>query len=187
MNLFFTSDEHYRHRNIISYSSRSFDDVMHMEREFIARHNAVIQPNDTVIHLGDFSLSERCIAEILAQLNGKHILSSGNHDKVHPRFGKARSEAATKRYLDYGFAEVHHEMRVDPFLVSHMPYFDKNAKDQRYPQYRPVDKGEWLLHGHIHQIYRTRGRMINVGVDVWDYAPVRLERLIEIMEAGIQC
>lgn len=39
--------------------------------------------------------------------------------------------------------------------------------------HRPVDDGEtWLLHGHVHERWRQAERMINVGVDVWEYRPV---------------
>lgn len=54
----------------------------------------------------------------------------------------------------------------------------------RYREERPADEGRWLLHGHVHERWRQRGRQINVGVDVWDYAPVSLEAIEGVIRAG---
>lgn len=60
--------------------------------------------------------------------------------------------------------------------LSHMPYASDKT-DQRYQEYRPIDNGRWLLCGHIHEKWRQLGRMINVGVDVYDYRPVAMEAI----------
>jgi calcineurin-like phosphoesterase family protein len=54
--VFFTSDTHFNHANIISYCSRPFSSADEMNREIIARWNAVVGPEDTVYHLGDFAM-----------------------------------------------------------------------------------------------------------------------------------
>ena len=54
---FFTADEHYNHENIIFYCSRPFESVKEMNEELIKRHNLVVHDGDTVIHVGDFTLS----------------------------------------------------------------------------------------------------------------------------------
>lgn len=41
----------------------------------------------------------------------------------------------------------------------------------------------WLLHGHVHDQWQVNGRQINVGVDVWDYRPVEVGRLAELIAA----
>jgi calcineurin-like phosphoesterase family protein len=51
--VFFTSDTHFGHANIIKYCGRPFASVEEMNRELIARWNAVVGPRDTVYHLGD--------------------------------------------------------------------------------------------------------------------------------------
>lgn len=185
MKTWLTSDEHMGHSNIIQYSNRPYKDVEEMNKDLIARHNSVVGSEDIVWHLGDFSLSEKIVPEILKQLNGKeHRLVMGNHDRCHPCRGN-KSIEATKRYLEYGFTEVVREARIGPFLANHLPYIPKEIDDKydvRFPKYRPEDKGDWLLHGHIHQHWKQRGKMINVGVDVWDYTPVLLDKLIKIKD-----
>src|ERR1700723_2105463 len=95
---------------------------------------------------------------------------------------KQEIRSCTKRYIEYGFAEVHQEMRLGPFLVSHLPYMDDSDSgyNARYPQFRPKDNGEWLLCGHVHDSWKTKNRMINVGVDVWNFTPVPYEELLAI-------
>ncbi len=180
--IFFTSDEHHGHRNIITYSKRPFFDVSHMTEELVRRHNAVVGPNDIVYHLGDFTMDERKAEGVLRRLVGRHRLVAGNHDRCHPCHRSWR--AAERRYLGYGFESVEHTIQFEDFLVTHMPYLDDRGDRPKYDQYRPENKGQWLLHGHIHTLWKVKGRQINVGVDVWDYAPVPLETLLAIRAAG---
>lgn len=182
MSIWFSSDFHLNHVNIIRFCNRPFANVDEMNRELIARHNAVVQKDDLVYNLGDFSMSEKIVPEALRQMNGKIILIAGNHDKCHPTHGH-KAEAAKLRYLEYGFAEVHFEMRVEPFLLNHMPYLSKDDSgyEARYSEYRPKDEGSLLLHGHQHNRFgNVRRRMIDVGVDGWNYSPIKYETLLEI-------
>lgn len=66
----------------------------------------------------------------------------------------------------------------------HFPYADNSGDVDRYGQHRLADRGGWLLHGHVHECWRQRGRMINVGMDVWDYAPVSADTIAALVEAG---
>jgi calcineurin-like phosphoesterase family protein len=67
--------------------------------------------------------------------------------------------------------------------MNHLPYEGDSHDDDRFVPLRPVDDGGWLLHGHVHNKWRQKERMINVGVDVWDLAPVAQETL-EALIAG---
>lgn len=149
-----------------------------MEQDLVSKFNALVKPEDTVWHLGDFAMNEVVVPKVLPKLLGHHKLVSGNHDKCHAKHKK--SEAAIKRYLSYGFEEVTMKAEIHPFKLCHLPY-----GDSRYAQYTIPDKGSWLLCGHVHGAWKTKDRMINVGVDVWDMAPVSLESLLAIKNAGI--
>lgn len=177
MTTFFTSDEHYGHANIIRHCNRPFRDVGHMTEALILRHNATVKPADTVWHLGDFCWKEKLVAPVLRRLNGTHYLVVGNHDPCHPMHRK--SEEARQRYLEYGFARVETRLYTQGFLLHHMPYTSDDRHDEKYAEWRPAYEGAPLLHGHVHQSWRTRPelQMINVGVDVWGYCPVSLETL----------
>lgn len=189
MTRWFTSDEHYGHARIIEYSKRPFSSLDEMHRELVARHNAVVMPTDEVLHLGDFALDERLVLGFLPKLNGTHYLVAGNHDRCHPCHKK--HESAKRKYLLWGFRDVWVHGQVDGFRVCHLPYRGDTVTaarpngEERYVEHRPQNDGQVLLHGHVHELWRTRGNMVNVGVDVWDYRPVS-QMTIEglVMEAG---
>lgn len=197
--IWFTSDQHYFHRNVIKYCNRPFyaglwDKLRHkatgnvsdkavavMNEELIGRHNVLVKPGDTVYHLGDFSLWKHGPREILHRLNGVHHLIAGNHDWCHPTTGKKNLLHYLEAYKAAGFESIKLEDIISigghRVTLSHMP-FKTDYGDQRYPDWRPKDEGQILLHGHVHQHWKTRGRMINVGVDVWSYAPVSYDEIL---------
>jgi calcineurin-like phosphoesterase family protein len=195
----FTSDEHYFHKNIITYSKRPFRDVPEMNEEMIRRHNAVVGPQDEVWHLGDFVMKGDP-GDILSQLNGRHHLVSGNHDKCHPKH--SRAARATREYLAAGFLSVQERttLTLDGFgrvLLCHMPIrrmdLDDEAKrDVKYLEYRPTPdevresapKTDILLHGHVHEKWLRLKGMINVGVDQWDFFPVSEAELVTFIRSG---
>ena len=82
MNTLFISDTHFGHTNIIPYCDRPFVSVEQMNRYMIQQWNSVVKKNDTVYHLGDFSLciSPEEVKDIVSQLNGNIRLVKGNHD-----------------------------------------------------------------------------------------------------------
>jgi calcineurin-like phosphoesterase family protein len=180
MTTWLTSDQHFGHANIITYSKRPFSTVEEMNEELVRRFNSVVGTEDTTWHLGDFSLDEKMVPRYLPRLHGRHILVTGNHDACHPRRKGWRKRVA--RYVEYGFAEVHAVGWMampghGHVLLAHMPSSD--AEDARYPEWRPKHHpAVTLLHGHVHERWQRRGNMINVGVDVWDYYPVKLCSLV---------
>lgn len=182
MTVWFTSDEHYDHANIIRFCGRPFGSVEEMQSELVRRHNAVVREGDEVWHLGDFALNEKTVPKILPQLRGTHRLVAGNHDRCHPCHKK--SEASTRRYLMFGFTSVQREVHFGPWLLNHLPYAGDSQHEARFPEWRPKDEGQWLLHGHIHETRKIGERMINVGVDQWNFAPVSLEELDWIRRCG---
>jgi calcineurin-like phosphoesterase family protein len=177
MNRYFTADLHLGHRNIISYCDRPFRDVDEMNAGLVERWNDTVRPGDEVIVLGDVAMGRiDASLALIAGLHGRKVLVAGNHDRCWA--GHRRGvEAATVRYLAAGFDEilqgtVQLELDGTPVLAGHFPYHGDSHDHDRYTGHRPVDTGGWLLHGHIHDRWKVRERMINVGVDVWDYRPV---------------
>jgi calcineurin-like phosphoesterase family protein len=179
MTTWFTSDQHFGHRNIIQCCNRPFSSLDQMHEGLISRHNAVVATEDDVWHLGDFAMDDRLVQTFLPLLNGRHRLVAGNHDKCHPCH--RRSEAAKRKYLLYGFDGVYQEVRLGPWLLNHLPYVGDSAHEPRYPEWRPKDDGRWLLHGHVHELWKVRDRMVNVGVDQWNFAPVSLETIEKLV------
>ena len=44
----------------------------------------------------------------------------------------------------------------------------------KYMDRRPVNRGQWLIHGHTHSSEKFNGKAIHVGVDAWKYKPVSI-------------
>lgn len=84
-NIWFTSDLHLYHKNIIKLCNRPFADVEEMSNTLVENWNSVVKEDDLVFNLGDFCWSECSIvwSKLIDKLNGRQILIKGNHD--HPK------------------------------------------------------------------------------------------------------
>ncbi len=166
--IWFTSDTHYQHANVIKYSKRPFAHVDEMDETMIANWNAVVRPGDLVYHLGDFAFCKPPQAcSIARRLHGRKYLIFGNHDRrlrTEPEFLKhwiwARDLAEIK-VADQKVFLCHYAMLTWP--SSH--------------------HGAWQLHGHSHGSLKPdpRARRVDVGVDCWGYTPVAFNVLYKVM------
>lgn len=189
MTTWFTADLHLGHANIIGYSNRPFADVDAMDEALVERWNARVRPDDTVWVLGDVAMGR--IDEslpLVARFHGRKLLLAGNHDRCFAGHGE-RAERWVARYLDAGFAEIHQgtialDVAGHRVLACHFPYRGDSHDHDRYVHERPTDDGSWLLHGHVHERWRQRDRMINVGVDAWGWAPVDEATIAQLLAAG---
>ncbi|MFT3872652.1 MAG: metallophosphoesterase family protein [Nocardioides sp.] len=198
---YFTSDTHYGHQNIIRFCDRPYAHVDHMNVDLVNRAATLFELGDELWHLGDVALGtlDHTLTH-LARIPVDVTLVAGNHDRCHPYNGK-RAER---------FVEVYRErcQLADLVLtntsltlsngidvhVSHFPYVDPSLAGQedrhgevisdKFAPWRVVDDGSWLLCGHVHDSWRQKGRMINVGVDAWGGRPVSEADVIELIEAG---
>ena len=68
-----------------------------------------------------------------------------------------------------------------PVVACHFPYRGDSQGHDRHVAHRSLDARAWLLHGHVHERWKVRERMVNVGVDVWDFAPVAERELAELI------
>ena len=188
MTRYFTADLHLGHANIIRYSGRPFRDAEHMNRALIDNWNDTVGPDDEVWILGDLALGRLDDAlTLVASLRGSKTLLCGNHDrcwdgrpdaaKWRPRYEAAGIDSVVQGTIEtiIGGASV---------ACSHFSYEGDQYDRGRFDRFRPVDKGGVLLHGHVHEQWRQKGRQINVGVDVWDYRPVDEARLIDLILAA---
>lgn len=152
-NVFFTSDTHFNHKNIIAFCDRPFFSLEEMNEALIANFNRVVGKKDTVYHLGDFAMGQWHLAQpIFDRLNGaKKILIKGNHDQ------------SKKKMLELGFDEVHDSLEWNGWLLRH----------------HPMRTHKQMLTGHIHQHWKRIDNVINAGVDVWDFTPRSIEELTQ--------
>ena len=173
--IWFTSDTHFGHGNVIRYCNRPFKDKYEMDRTIIENWNSVVKPNDTVHHLGDVSFySATKTTEIIQRLHGKKILIRGNHDKGAAYYLRAG-------FVDYFISTPRTPVKFEEFFLSHYPYFECYTHDDRRNKFADrmlrEQGNHWLLCGHIHEIWKNKGRCINVGVDQWNFTPVHIDEI----------
>ncbi len=172
--IWFTSDTHFNHENIVKYSKRPFTDLGEMTEVLVKNWNEVVEKGDTVYHLGDFALSYGkqsvdVIDNLLSRLNGQKHLIKGNHDRKpvldNPRWASVRDYHEIK--VDLGGI---HKQRI---VMSH---YCMRVWNQMH-------RGAWMLHGHSHgNLHHTEGKIMDVGVDCHFYRPISLDTVIKRME-----
>ncbi len=163
--VWFTSDLHLGHANIIVYCKRPFSDVAAMNEALVTNWNSRVRPEDTVFCLGDFGLGKpEDVIALRQRMNGTIVLLRGNHD----RFGKARAVELNVQVVE-GDAEV--TLGASTFHLSHYP----RLLDEKIP-------GRTHLFGHVHEKFRIRDGMLNVGVDVWDFRPITPDEVLNALK-----
>lgn len=171
MNIWFTSDTHFGHKNILKFArnTRRGATVEEMNELLIDQWNSQVQPHDTVYHLGDLSfLPTNKTIEILARLNGHIHLTKGNHDWW------LNKESA--QYLS----------SVDNYRSFHRD--GKRAVLMHYPifEWDRMHHGSYHFHGHTHGHTGLPGRIFDVGIDARTDNSMALyhwDELVTIMES----
>ena len=171
MSVFFTSDNHFGHANIIKYCNRPYLSTEDMDEDLIDRWNKRVGQNDTVFITGDmiFRLNGNP-EELLEKLKGKKHLIIGNHDSYwmkHVNLNKYFQ--SVNSYLET--TDGQHRL-----IFSHYPMLSWNHQRKSY-----------MIHGHIHNdtsmdywpMIKARDNLLNAGVDVNNFEPVSLEELIK--------
>lgn len=164
--IYFTSDTHFGHSSVIDFCKRPFKNRYEMDETLIRYWNYMVKENDTVYHLGDFSFhGATTTKEIIKKLNGHKILVRGNHDQK------------CRKYVQWGFdlAVPNASVRIKDrmFRLSHYPFAGTTHDHRDFTDRQIQDNGvDFLLHGHVHEKWKRNGRMLNVGVDVWNFTPV---------------
>lgn len=189
MATYYTSDLHLGHERVIELCNRPYGSIKQMNEAIIYNWNSVVTEEDYVFVLGDLAMGN--IAETLKlteRLNGIRILVPGNHDRCWSNYRNSGPRVDDlKMYTDSGWF-LHPQNYIDPntkWRFCHFPYAGDVLDKDRYTEHRPVRTTEKaLIHGHVHNLWRmdSAKRQINVGVDAWDFFPVKediLERLID--------
>lgn len=157
--IFFTADLHFTHEAIIKWCNRPFKNATVMDSQLIKNYNSVVTDEDVVYFVGD--LTHRTpsyigtISNLFKKMNGEKHLILGNHDVFKP----------FSYITDLGFTSVHTSLVVEEFVLNHDPAA------------ACIDKESVWLCGHVHDLFVHQRNVLNVGVDVWDYAPVSIEEV----------
>ena len=179
--IFFTAYHHFGHENIIKYCNRPFASVEEMDAEMIRRWNEVVSHDDTVYHLGDFTLG-RYAQKYFEQLHGEvRILRyDWHHDR---RWLRHESNflpswwtgTRTDKYCPQPVELLPplHVIKIDGIHIAlcHYPLAQWDRKHH----------GAWHLHGHSHGNYVGEGKILDVGVDCHNFYPVSEEKVVRDM------
>lgn len=164
--IYFTSDWHVGHANIIKFCERPFKDVDEMHEALVDNYNSVVTDKDEVWFLGD--LVYRCTNEqikLYKHLKGHKHVVWGNHDK--------RYRALLERYFES--AQDYKELKHDKIkmILMHFPIHSWNG----------MRKGSWHLHGHTHNTlpFNSKLKRLDVGVDAHNFLPVSFEQIRKTM------
>lgn len=172
--IYFTSDLHFYHANLISMVGRPFPNADEMNEAMIANWNWRVRPTDEVYILGDVTMKGAAQAEaVLRRLTGHKYLIRGNHDKF---VGQAGFDSSLFEWVKEYYVLKHEGNR---FVLFHYPI---EEWDQFF-------RGAYHLHGHQHngpdynRQNRSRGlRRYDVGVDANAFAPVSITEIISFFD-----
>jgi len=148
-----------------------------MNKELISRHNSVVSPTDTVIHVGDFSMkaSDSQIASLVGALHGYKVIIRGNHDPSPAKLYK------------FGFNLVLENMVITlpnygRVFVRHFPTYPMGESTGQDTYKLLSQKGCLaLIHGHIHNSpdpVQTDKKFFNVSCEMVDYTPISESTLV---------
>lgn len=195
MSVWFSSDQHFQHDNIIKFGRGEgrFNSINH--------HDMVLQKNwfnsvaddDEIYILGDSAMGDSTKSLSYFQyLPGIKFFIPGNHDHIFSGNSANHVQRWWKTYEDAGLIilpEVHH-MMIDTtegsqeVILSHFPYAvtqHENIRD-KFKKYRPTFTGLPLIHGHTHSseaLNRDNVHEYHVGVDAHNFTPVPLNTIVE--------
>jgi calcineurin-like phosphoesterase family protein len=190
MGIFYTSDLHLGHKNILSYCNRPYSSVEEMDQTLLDNYNSIVNPDDIVYFLGDIAMGDRQAGlELIKQFNGYRILIPGNHDYNHSMHKESIRDKWKPIYRDAFNAVIetwHPAQTWSDYKIkmSHFPGYITFSGDDKYSPWMPsLDDCDWLLCGHVHNSWQVipEQHSINVGVDVHNYFPVSQDTLREIM------
>jgi calcineurin-like phosphoesterase family protein len=168
-NLYFTSDTHFSHFNIITACNRPYKSAEEMNEKLISNWNKTVYKDDEVYHLGDIAFFRSTNGNglkinpknLLSKLNGNIIYIAGNHDKNN---GLTIKNHRIVLYIAKMFINLIH---------------DPEHGSIEYPL---------NLCGHVHKKWCVKvfkkgdkhSLFINVGIDQWDYKPVSWQKIYQI-------
>lgn len=173
--IYFTSDTHFFHSNIIKLSKRPFDNYEAMHESLIYNWNNKVKEKDDIYILGDFSHKGKGIEvnETLKRLNGKKYLIKGNHD------GFLNDDDFDESLFEW--IKDYYVMRYEKhkIVLFHFPILEWDGYFTEAIH----------LYGHVHNSRKSASqykrleilgrRALNVGVDVNNFTPVSIKTVLE--------
>ena len=159
--IYFTSDLHLGHDNVLGFCDRPFKNVKEMNEALLENWNKRVKKDDTIYVLGDFALARP--QQFSYHLNGRKYLVPGNHDR---RWLKDLEE-------DFEILPPLCELVNSSQSITLCHYAMRTWPRSHY--------GAWHLFGHSHGNLPPYGKSFDVGVDCNNYSPISLDEVKERM------
>ena len=170
MSVFFTSDLHFGHRNLIEGLRKM--SVEESDNLIISNWNKIVHKKDIVYILGDITMENpKIIKQYLSQLKGEIRIVGGNHDTIKCCKVFQELNIPVMGVLDY-----------KGFICTHIPIHPSQ-----------LERARGNIHGHIHlsgdieglgrySPEKLEGKYYNVNIEFHDYKPVLLENIKQYFE-----
>jgi calcineurin-like phosphoesterase family protein len=171
--IFFTSDHHFGHTNILKFCDRPFTSIEEMNEELINRWNEKISKEDEVYHLGDFALTtNESFKEITDRLNGTIYLVVGNHEGA--ALNNRKRFKWIKDYYELKVQDEECKNGVQRIILFHYAM----------RVWRGDYRGSWHLYGHSHNNLPDKEDSLSfdIGVDCHDFYPLEYREVKGIMQ-----
>lgn len=190
--VFFSSDLHIGHANVIEYSNRPFRDIEHMYRVLLNNFNSTIPKGGVCYFLGDMGFNSSMLKKFLSELHMTKILVAGNHDSGY------------NSMYNSGFDAVMHgavmQIAGERVTMSHCPLqgvFREDTtnmrghtpgenwhKEKKNAKYSFTDEGQFHISGHLHSGPNNKNgtkakldRQYDIGVDGNNFYPVSISKI----------
>ena len=171
-NVFFTSDTHWGHVNILEFCNRPYKNVEEMNYRLIDNWNKKVPADGLVFHLGDFAWGGYPFwKNIRDQLNGKIILIKGNHDE------KNLTTTGAQELFEHVAYQMKIRIEGRAIYLNHNPFLCYGGT------YRDPKGLVYQAFGHVHSGPGAKGLDVerlgvlfptqyDVGVDNNNYEPI---------------
>lgn len=157
-------------------------------------YKVLAETSGQLLLIGDAAMGQReenlpMIKDALDHAGATAFLVPGNHDHCHPMHKK--HVEWQEKYRDLGGliplpVQLEIPTHIGDVTVCHFPFasIGDHTEEMRYASWRPEDRGQFLLHGHLHG---TKGKLtsphsVDVGVDAWGYEPVMFADVLNFLK-----
>lgn len=191
-NIWFTSDTHWNHKNIVRGTTawefdpkkdvgvqelRDFDTLEEHNETIISNFNKLIKPDDELWHLGDWSFGgHENILNFRDRLHCRNIhLIFGNHDQhIEPINSPYRPLFSSCQYYKELSFKV--DQKWKQFQKVKIVLFHYGMRVWNKSHHRAIH-----LYGHSHGSLPSFGRSMDVGVDTNNLYPYHLDEVLDRM------
>lgn len=184
--IWFTSDTHIGHKNVIKFSNRPYENIKEMFNDFVNKWNSVVSDNDYVFHLGDvvWNHSRNETYKALKELKGIKFIIPGNHDKIEQ--------------FEYCLKNLDNFHVLSDFTVLYIRKFYEDSPDkplELFLSHCPMmtwphrNNNAINLFGHIHSGPKTKADVdqdlplfsyqYDCGVDNNNYTPIEIRDILQ--------